>query len=100
MKATGRKRKIMSGRYMAATEWYEFITHTNYSFNIASSTPAEMVETAVALGYSSIGICDYDGVYGIIQAYKAKKKLNWKPTKNISLLIKDMVNYELNHMND
>ena len=35
-----------------------------------------MSKGLVALNYSSVGICDYDGVYGIIQAYRAKKKLN------------------------
>ena len=61
---------------MAATKWYELICHTNYSFNIAASSPEEIVERASQLNYSSVGICDYDGVYGIIQAYRAKKKLN------------------------
>ena len=31
---------------------------------------------------------------------KAKKKLNWQPKKNINLLIKDMVNYELKLINN
>ncbi len=61
---------------MAVTKWHELICHTNYSFNIAASSPEEIVKRADQLNYSSIGICDYDGVYGIIQAYRAKKKLN------------------------
>ena len=31
---------------------------------------------------------------------KAKKLLNWKPSKDINLLIQDMVNYELNELSD
>ena len=36
------------------------------------STPEEMIKEATANGYKSIGICDYDGIYGVIRAYKAK----------------------------
>ena len=31
---------------------------------------------------------------------KAKRLLNWKPSKDINLLIQDMVNYELNELSD
>ena len=61
---------------MVSSNWYEWIVHTNYSFNIGSSTPEEMIKEATANGYKSIGICDYDGIYGVIRAYKAKKDLN------------------------
>ena len=47
--------------------------HTNYSFNIAASSPEEIVKQAEKLNYSSVGICDYDGVYGIIKLIELRK---------------------------
>lgn len=56
--------------------WHEWICHTNYSFLTGSSHPREFVETANTYEYSSLGITDYDGVYGIVKAYTAFKELN------------------------
>ncbi len=40
-----------------------------------------------------------DVVYLLGDSSKAKKKLNWKPGKNINPLINDMINYEINNLN-
>ncbi|MBU3917943.1 PHP domain-containing protein, partial [bacterium] len=55
--------------------WHEWICHTNFSFLLGASHPKELVSRAVKLNYSSLGICDYDGVYGIARAYRALKDL-------------------------
>ncbi len=61
--------------------WYEWLCHTNFSFLIGASHPGEMVETAVKYGYLSLGITDYDGVYGIARAYRVRQKLLKKEVK-------------------
>jgi GDPmannose 4,6-dehydratase len=41
-----------------------------------------------------------DVVYLLGDSSKAKKKLGWKPKKNINSLIEDMVNFEIKNLND
>ena len=41
-----------------------------------------------------------DVVYLLGDSRKAKKKLGWKPNKNINLLIDDMVNFEIDNLNE
>ncbi|MBC7658848.1 MAG: error-prone DNA polymerase [Chitinophagaceae bacterium] len=55
--------------------WHEWLCHTNYSFLRGGSYPSDYVERAYALGYQGVGICDYNGVYGLVQAYSAYKKI-------------------------
>jgi error-prone DNA polymerase len=54
--------------------WFEWSCHTNYSFLKGASHPGEYVARAIANGYQGIGITDYDGVYGVVSAYRALKK--------------------------
>ena len=54
--------------------WHEWICHSNYSFLKGASYPAEFVQRAAGLGYRGVGICDYNGVYGLVQAFQAHKK--------------------------
>jgi error-prone DNA polymerase len=62
--------------------WHEWICHSNYSFLKGASYPAEYVQRAADLSYRSVGICDYNGVYGLVQAFQAHKKtLNYAGTK-------------------
>ena len=67
---------ITHGKYMDIFDWYEWICHSYYSFNIGSSSPKELIEAATYHNYKSLGICDYDGIYGFIKAYRAAKELN------------------------
>ena len=53
-----------------ANRWHEWICHTNFSFMIGAAHPRDLVERAVNLGYRSLGIADYDGVYGIARTYR------------------------------
>ncbi|MCP4754125.1 MAG: DNA polymerase III subunit alpha [Proteobacteria bacterium] len=55
--------------------WHEWICHTNFSFLIGASHPKDLVCRAAALGYGSLGVADYDGVYGIARAYRELKEL-------------------------
>ena len=64
--------------------WHEWICHTNFSFLLGASHPKELVTRAVDLGYKSLAITDYDGVYGIARAYRELKGLKEKDS-SISL---------------
>ena len=55
--------------------WYEWLCHTNFSFLLGASHPHEYVARAHELGYGGIGITDYDGVYGIVRAWRARREL-------------------------
>lgn len=55
--------------------WYEWLCHSNFSFLTGSSFPQEYVERAQDLAYQSIGVCDYDGVYGLAKAFGAHHKI-------------------------
>ena len=50
--------------------WHEWICHTNFSFLVGASHPHELVQRSIDLGYGSLGITDFDGVYGIARAYR------------------------------
>ncbi|MDX2470072.1 MAG: error-prone DNA polymerase [SAR324 cluster bacterium] len=64
--------------------WTEWLCHSNFSFLSAAAHPEEMVRRAVELGYQGLGFCDYDGVYGIVRAFRERKKLQ-KDNPNIKL---------------
>jgi error-prone DNA polymerase len=49
----------------------ELAAATNFSFLTGASHPGEMVETAIALGHSGIGIADRNSVAGVVRAWSA-----------------------------
>ena len=55
--------------------WLEWITHTNFSFLTGASHPEEIVKRSWQQGYSGVGVCDYDGVYGLARAYLDLKRI-------------------------
>jgi error-prone DNA polymerase len=48
---------------------------SNFSFLEGASHPDELVEQAVTLGLPALGLCDRNGVYGVVRAHVAAKKL-------------------------
>ena len=52
----------------------ELAAATNFSFLRGASHPVEMVETAIALGFSGIGIADRNTVAGVVRAHMAWKE--------------------------
>lgn len=55
------------------TDFVELKCKTNFSFLRGASHPEELVRKAIELGYSALGITDYDGVYGMPKAYWATR---------------------------
>jgi len=53
----------------------ELVAATNFSFLRGASHPGEMVKTAIALGYTAIGVADRNSVAGVVRAHVALKQL-------------------------
>ncbi len=52
----------------------ELAAATNFSFLRGASQPGEMVETAIALGHTGLGIADRNSVAGTVRAWRALKE--------------------------
>lgn len=55
--------------------WFEWSCHTCFSFLSGAGHPSEHVQRAFDLGYGGLGICDFDGVYGLAKSYITYKKI-------------------------
>jgi error-prone DNA polymerase len=49
---------------------------SNFSFLEGASHPGELVTACDELGLDALGLCDRDGVYGVVQAHKEAKELD------------------------
>lgn len=57
------------------TSYVELRCRTAFSFLRGASLPEEIADRAKALGYGRIGICDDDGLYGVVRTHRAAKPL-------------------------
>ena len=55
--------------------WIEWLCHSNFSFLTGASHPEEYIQRAYDLQYRGIGITDFDGLYGIVRAFNARREL-------------------------
>src|SRR5690606_16136025 len=51
--------------------YVELFAKSNFSFLQGASHPEELVYTAQVLGYQGLGLCDSDGLYGVVRGYQA-----------------------------
>ena len=58
----------------APPAFIELMAQTNFSFLQGGSHPEEMVLRSKKLGYKGLGICDTNGMYGVVRGYSAVKK--------------------------
>lgn len=72
--------------------WHEWLCHTNFSFLVGASHPHEYIERAAELGYQSLAVTDYDGVYGLARSYRALKN-----TPNLNMKYGAEIHLELDH---
>jgi len=56
--------------------YVELRCRTAFSFLRGASQPEEIADRAAALGYQRVGICDDDGLYGVVRTYNAAKNHN------------------------
>jgi len=57
--------------YAELPSYAELHCQSAFSFHEGASMPTELVEQAAEMGLSALGICDQDGVYGLVRAWKA-----------------------------
>lgn len=63
---------------------------SNFSFLEGASHPDELVEQAHMLGLPALGLCDRNGVYGVVRAHVAAKKLGLPLILGAELSIGDL----------
>jgi error-prone DNA polymerase len=56
----------------------ELHVHSNYSFLDGASSPEHLVEEAVRLGLTGLGLTDHDGLYGIVRMAEAAERFDLK----------------------
>ena len=56
------------------TLFIELLAQTNFSFLQGGSHPEEMILRAKKIGYRGLGICDVNGLYGVVRGYQATDK--------------------------
>ncbi|HNS96103.1 MAG TPA: error-prone DNA polymerase [Polyangiaceae bacterium] len=67
----------------------ELCARSCFSFLRGASHPEEMVEQAYKLGLHAIGLCDTDGLYGLVRAHQATQKHPIKLIVGASLHLED-----------
>jgi DNA-directed DNA polymerase III PolC len=55
-------------------QFIELLAQTNFSFLQGGSHPEEMILKAKRLGYLGLGICDTNGMYGVVRGFQATEK--------------------------
>ena len=70
-----------------AMDYAELQVTTNYSFLRSGSHPGELVERAVELGHTAIGIADRNTLAGVVRAFAAARGNTRKDPDRIKLLV-------------
>ncbi|MEK7687678.1 MAG: error-prone DNA polymerase, partial [Pseudomonadota bacterium] len=68
-------------------DYAELQVTTNYSFLRSGSHPHELVERAIELGHTAIGIADRNTLAGVVRAFAAARGENRKDPDRIKLLV-------------
>jgi DNA-directed DNA polymerase III PolC len=68
-------------------DYAELQVTTNYSFLRSGSHPHELVERAIALGHTAIGIADRNTLAGVVRAFAASRDEKNKKLDRIKLLV-------------
>src|ERR671924_265000 len=68
-------------------DYAELQVTTNYSFLRSGSHPAELVEQAIELGHTAIGITDRNTLAGVVRAFAASRGENKGDPDKIKLLV-------------
>ena len=70
-------------------DYDELVAASNFSFLRGASKPEELAETASALGYKALAICDRNTVAGVVRAHKPAKQLGLKYIPGCRLVLQD-----------
>ncbi|MCK5798047.1 MAG: PHP domain-containing protein [Deltaproteobacteria bacterium] len=70
-----RRQGAIYERRIASMTYAELHCRTNFSFLSGASHPHELVAQAGALGLTALAITDLSGVYGVVRAWEARRKI-------------------------
>ena len=71
------------------TYYVELHLHSCYSFLDGASTPQELVDRAVALGYPALALTDHDGLYGSMEFAQACRDAGIQPITGAEITLND-----------
>jgi len=74
---------------MALRGFAELAARSNFSFLDGASHPAELVETAARLGLAGLGICDTNGLAGVVRGHVAAKQAGLRFVVGCRLILQD-----------
>ncbi len=69
--------------------WGELAARSHYSFLEGASSPAELVDAAVAQGLPALGLCDRNGLYGAVEFVQAAQRAGVHPVIGAELDLPD-----------
>jgi error-prone DNA polymerase len=72
----------------------ELHCHSNFSFLDGASHPEELVEEAVRLGLSALGLTDHDGLYGVVRFAEAARAYGLATVFGAELTIDTTTRYD------
>lgn len=55
--------------------WHDWLCHSNFSFLTGAAHPEEQLRRALALGYDSLGLADFEGLYGAVRPYRELREI-------------------------
>jgi error-prone DNA polymerase len=70
-------------------EFAELLGRSCFSFLEGASHPQEIVERAKEIGLAAVGLCDRDGIYGVVRAHTEARKLEQRLLIGAELTIED-----------
>jgi error-prone DNA polymerase len=68
--------------------YIELHAHSAFSFLDGASTPTEMVEAALSLGYPALALTDHDGLWGSMEFAHCAKELGLRPITGAELTLR------------
>jgi error-prone DNA polymerase len=71
------------------TGFAELGARSNFSFLDGASHPAELVQTAAALGLAGLGICDINSLAGVVRGHVAAKEAGLSFAVGCRLVLQD-----------
>ncbi|MCB0326818.1 MAG: error-prone DNA polymerase, partial [Bdellovibrionales bacterium] len=78
--------------------YHEWLVKTNFSFLKGASFPSDLIFRAYQLGYSSLCVNDFDGVYGLARCYRELKRIKKQyPDCSLSLQYGAEIHFSKDH---
>src|SRR6478736_2596317 len=76
-------------RPAAITPYAELHCHSHFSFLDGASPPDELIERALALGLTGLGITDHQGLYGVVRFAHAALEVGLRPIVGLEVELVD-----------